>query len=63
VVSKDKLFLSAAILDPATGAVQRINVAYDGHILPASWTADGRVVAPVVGFHGTIWRFRQETKK
>ena len=58
VALKDSMFASPAILDPKTGAWQRIHVKYDGDVWPLSWTPDGKVFAVGWAMRSTLWRFR-----
>jgi len=58
VALKDAMFASPAILDPKTGAWQRIHVKYDGDVWPLSWTADGKIFCVGWAMRATLWRFQ-----
>jgi hypothetical protein len=58
VTSPDSWFFSAAVLDPATGRVQRIPLNFTGDILQSGWANDGRVLSLAEPMQAHIWRFR-----
>jgi hypothetical protein len=55
----DSWFYRVAMLDPATGQITPIKVAYSGDTISANWTADGRVMAVGLPLRGHVWRFRR----
>jgi hypothetical protein len=56
----DRWFYSAAILDPATGKMQKVPLDYHGDVDGPAWTADGHILAAGVGERASLWRFRKE---
>jgi Tol biopolymer transport system component len=48
-----------AILDPATGKVEKLNVPYVGDEFAPAWAADGRLVCNGFQMQGSVWRFRK----
>ncbi len=58
VASKDSWYWSPAILDPATGKVERIPLDYEGDVVPSGWTEGGKVLARGIPLKTEIWRFR-----
>jgi hypothetical protein len=58
VVAQDYFFYQAAVVDPATGQVRRIPVAFEGDVRDVGWTSDGKIVAIGAPAKGQIWRFR-----
>ncbi|SRR5579871_1041453 len=60
VSSPDRWFYSAAVLDPATGNVEKLPVDYRGDIDHPAWTPDGHLIASGVPERESLWRFRRE---
>ena len=58
VASKDAWFWGAGLLDPATGAVERIRVSFEGDVQFPTWARDGSLRAVGVGTRSALWRFR-----
>ncbi len=58
VLAKDSVFSGPAILDPATGTLEKVPVQYEGDILPSSWAGDGSLLGMGVGLKSDLWRFR-----
>jgi hypothetical protein len=56
----DRWFYSAAILDPATGKMQKIPLEFQGDVDSPAWTADGHIVAGGDAERAGLWRFRRE---
>ena len=50
------------IFDLATGTSERIPLDYTTDFHHMAWTPDGKVMAVVVGFRGSIWKFTPEGK-
>jgi hypothetical protein len=55
---KDSWFWGPGVLDPASGAVSRVPLRFEGDVFPASWGNDGSILAMGWGLHTNIWRFR-----
>jgi hypothetical protein len=62
VLRPDSWWDELAILDPATGKVDRLNVPYSGDAIAPAWTADGHMISSGLLIEGSLWRFRKETK-
>ena len=58
VTSPDSWFFSAAVLDLATGKVQRIPLNFTGDILQSRWASDGHILTLADPMQAHIWRFR-----
>ncbi|MBI3665202.1 MAG: protein kinase [Acidobacteria bacterium] len=58
VASKDSWFWSSAVLNPQTGNVQRVPLAYEGDFPSPGWAPDGRIVSMALPLRASIWRFR-----
>jgi DNA-binding beta-propeller fold protein YncE len=58
VSSKENWFAGPAIVDPATGAVTRVPVQFEGDILPSTWGEDGTILGMGTGLKSELWRFR-----
>ena len=58
VTSPDSWFFSVAVLDLATGRVQRIPLNFTGDVLQSMWTNDGRILSLAEPMQAHIWRFR-----
>jgi hypothetical protein len=53
-------FYSTAILNPATGILDRVPVQFDGDLWRPAWTHDGRIVATGADMQAVIWRFQRD---
>ena len=60
VDSQDSWFESAAVIDPRTGRVQKIETTFSGDIHGPGWTKDGRIIATGLPTQSSLWRFRPE---
>jgi hypothetical protein len=60
VMARDFWFWPAALLDPATGKLERIPVQYQGDVIRAGWTRDGRIVGLGLPLKAGLWRFRSK---
>jgi hypothetical protein len=58
VTEPDSWFFSAAVLDLATGRVQKISLNFTGDIMQSKWTDDGRILAQAEPIQAHIWRFK-----
>ncbi len=58
ILAKDGVFSGPAILDPATGKLEKVPVQYEGDILPSSWAREGSLLGMGVGLKSDLWRFR-----
>ena len=58
VASRDAWRWGAALFDPATGAIQRVPVEFDGDVRSVGWAPDGSLVGLGVSLHTELWRFR-----
>jgi hypothetical protein len=58
VAPADSWFWGAGLLDPATGSVERIPVAFEGDVRFPTFAADGTLRAVGVGTRSALWRFR-----
>ncbi len=56
--SKDSWFYGAAVLDPKTGAVEKVPLTDTGDIFAPGWGRNGRIIASGSPFKSTMWRFR-----
>lgn len=64
VTSPDTMFRSIALLDPATAALERLPVAFDGDLQYPAWGRDGTLLAVGVPIRTSLWRFQaQETRE
>jgi hypothetical protein len=58
VAPADSWYWSAGLLDPVTGAVERIPVAFEGDVRFPTFARDGSLRAVGVGTRSALWRFR-----
>ncbi len=58
VATKDSWFWGAALLDPATGTVERIPVSFEGDVQFPTFFRDGSLRAVGIGTRSALWRFR-----
>ena len=58
VTSSDSWFRGVGLLDPKTGVVERVPIAFDGDVHFPSWSRDGSLVAVGTSLRSTLWRFR-----
>jgi hypothetical protein len=58
VASKESWFWGPALLDRATGAVERVPVVFEGDVQAASWSRDGSLLAMGVGMRSALWMFK-----
>jgi len=58
VTSDDSWYRRPALLDPATGVVERVPVAFDGDIHYPGWGRDGSLLGMGVSIRSSLWRFR-----
>jgi len=58
VAPSDSWFWSAGLLDPVTGTVERIPVAFEGDVRFPTFAPDGSLRAVGVGTRSALWRFR-----
>ncbi len=58
IAPPDSYFFEVAILDPATGKLNRVPVDYSGDKVIANWASDGRILALGLQLRGDLWRFR-----
>ena len=59
VLRPDSWWDEIAILDPATGKVEKLNVPYAGDEFAPAWTPDGRLTCTGFQMLGSVWRFRK----
>ncbi len=59
ILQPDSWWDEPAILDPATGKVEKLNVPYSGDAFATAWTSDGRMIAQGLPIQGSIWRFKK----
>lgn len=59
VASRSSWRWGPGLLDPVTGTVERVPVAYDGDVQSVSWTDDGSLLALGVRLRTELWRFRE----
>ncbi len=62
VTSKDSWFRGAALLDPLTGNLERVPVAFDGDILYPTWGRDGALLGMGVSIRSSLWRFQAQAQ-
>lgn len=60
VAARDALRWGAAFLDPLTGVVERIPVAFEGDVQSVGWTGAGDLVGLGVSLRTELWRFRPQ---
>jgi hypothetical protein len=58
VTSGDSWYRGAALLDPVTGALEKLPIAFDGDIHFPAWSRDGSLIAVGTALRSTLWRFR-----
>jgi hypothetical protein len=58
VVSEGSWYWGAGLLDPATGKVEKVPVAFEGDIRFPTFFRDGTLRAVGVGTRSALWRFR-----
>ena len=58
VAPSDSWFWSAGLLDPVTGKVEKIPVAFEGDVRFPTFAPDGSLRAVGVGTRSALWRFR-----
>ncbi len=58
VATKDSWYWGTGLLDPATGAVTRVPVAFEGDVQFPTFAKDGSLRAVGVGTRSALWRFR-----
>jgi tRNA A-37 threonylcarbamoyl transferase component Bud32/Tol biopolymer transport system component len=57
--SKDSWYWGPALLDPLTGAVERVPVIFDGDVQATTWSRDGSLLGMGVAMRSQLWRFRE----
>ncbi|HMA29903.1 MAG TPA: protein kinase [Thermoanaerobaculia bacterium] len=57
-ISQDTWAPVPALLDPATGSLTAVPVAYDGEIVATAWGRGGLVLGMGLGSRGEFWAFR-----
>ena len=62
VTSSDSWFRSPALVDPVTGAVEKVPVAFDGDIFYPAWSRDGSLMGVGVSLRSSLWRFRVQAR-
>jgi serine/threonine protein kinase len=62
VTSKDSWFRDAALLDPSTGNLERVPVAFDGDIVYPAWGRDGALLGMGVSIRSSLWRFQAQAQ-
>jgi hypothetical protein len=62
VTSADSWFRQAALLDPVTGSVERVPVAFEGDIFYPAWCRDGSLLGMGVSVRSSLWRFQVQSK-
>ncbi|MGH9366175.1 MAG: protein kinase domain-containing protein [Thermoanaerobaculia bacterium] len=60
VTSPDTWFRGVALLDPATAALERLPVLFDGDIQYPAWGRDGSLLAVGVSIRSSLWRFQPQ---
>lgn len=58
VTSGESWYRGVALLDPTTGVLERIPVAFDGDIHFPAWSRDGSLIAVGTALRSPLWRFR-----
>jgi hypothetical protein len=51
-------FFGPAVLDPASGKVEKIPLQYDGDVIFGRWREDGLIAANGSPIKTELWRFR-----
>ncbi|MGH9399517.1 MAG: protein kinase domain-containing protein [Thermoanaerobaculia bacterium] len=62
VSSADSWFRQAALVDPLTGAVEKVPVAFEGDIFYPAWCRDGSLLGMGVSIRSSLWRFQVQTR-
>ena len=62
VTSSDSWFREAALLDPVSGGVEKVPVAFEGDIFYPAWSRDGSLLAIGVSIRSSLWRFQIQAK-
>ena len=62
VTSSDSWFRSPAVVDPVTGAVEKVPVAFDGDIFYPAWVRDGSLMGVGVSLRSSLWRFQVQAR-
>ena len=62
VTSSDSWFREAALLDPVSGAVEKIPVAFEGDLFFPAWSKDGTLLGMGVSIRSSLWRFKAQDK-
>jgi hypothetical protein len=60
VTSPDTMFRGIALLDPATAALERLPVVFDGDVQYPAWSRDGTLLAVGVSIRTSLWRFQAD---
>jgi hypothetical protein len=60
VTSPDTWFRGIALLDPATAALERLPVIFDGDVQYPAWGRDGTMNAVGVSLRSSLWRFQPQ---
>ena len=63
VTSADSWFYGAAVLNPKSGKVDKIELKFSGDVLAPEWLDDGRILAVGRPTKVTLWRFRPDEPK
>jgi Tol biopolymer transport system component len=63
VTSSDTVSRSVALLDPATAALERIPLVYDGDVQYPAWSHDGTLLAVGVSIRSGLWRFQPQASR
>ncbi len=60
VIVRDNWFWPAGVLDPVSGRLERIPMAYDADMQSPAWTPDGKLLVVVAQpLRSSLWRFRR----
>jgi serine/threonine protein kinase/Tol biopolymer transport system component len=62
VTSADSWFRQVALLDPQTGVVENVPVAFEGDIFYPAWSRDGSLLGIGVSIRSTLWRFQMQAR-
>ena len=62
VSSAESWFREAALVDPATGAVVKVPVAFEGDIFYPAWCRDGSLLGMGVSIRSSLWRFQTQAR-
>jgi hypothetical protein len=58
IIPSEESSRGVALLDPASGFLERVSVSFDGDLHSPAWSRDGALLAVGVSIRSSLWRFR-----